>query len=296
MGPDGQDAGSTAGASASEPRGPGDEVGGEVGRVVGLVAASMAAGGAAAHEAARVLRAEVAALVAATVEQAQEAARRREHLAELLVDGADRPAVTAAARAAGIELAAAYRAVLVPGSMAGRLGERGLVLRRAGNVLALVAAEDEEWLAEVVEGAATIGPSVARDVVASSVRLAERVLPLAVATAAPVRAGDHLAALALTADPVAVAEIRRRRLAALDELRPAQRDRLLETLRSWLRHWGQRGPVAAELFIHPQTVGYRLGQLRSVLGAELDDPQARLEMLLALEADAAPVPGSEGEA
>ena len=54
--------------------------------------------------------------------------------------------------------------------------------------------------------------------------------------------------------------------------------------------------VAAELFIHPQTVGYRLGQLRSVLGAELDDPQARLEMLLALQADAAPVPGSEGEA
>ena len=174
-----------------------------------------------------------------------------------------------------------------------------------GAVMAVPGHDERDWafattfglpIVEVVEGAATIGPSVARDVVASSVRLAERVLPLAVATAAPVRAGDHLAALALTADPVAVAEIRRRRLAALDELRPAQRDRLLETLRSWLRHWGQRGPVAAELFIHPQTVGYRLGQLRSVLGAELDDPQARLEMLLALEADAAPVPGSEGEA
>ena len=54
------------------------------------------------------------------------------------------------------------------------------------------------------------------------------------------------------------------------------------TLESWLRHWGSRTAVAAELFIHPQTVGYRLKRLRELLGDGLDDPAARFELLLIL--------------
>jgi DNA-binding PucR family transcriptional regulator len=34
--------------------------------------------------------------------------------------------------------------------------------------------------------------------------------------------------------------------------------------------------------VHVQTVRYRLGQLRELLGAALDDPRGRLELALAL--------------
>ena len=37
---------------------------------------------------------------------------------------------------------------------------------------------------------------------------------------------------------------------------------------------GSRAEVAAELFVHPQTVSYRLKRLRDLLGDDLDDPAA----------------------
>ena len=40
--------------------------------------------------------------------------------------------------------------------------------------------------------------------------------------------------------------------------------------------------MARELFIHPQTVSYRVRQLREIFGEELDDPVARAELLLVL--------------
>ena len=40
--------------------------------------------------------------------------------------------------------------------------------------------------------------------------------------------------------------------------------------------------VATALGIHPQTVRYRLGLLRELLGADLDDPQRRFELALVL--------------
>ena len=59
---------------------------------------------------------------------------------------------------------------------------------------------------------------------------------------------------------------------------------LLSTLYSWLRHWGARAEVSAELFVHPQTVSYRVGRLRELLGPDLDDPVGRFELLLVLAA------------
>jgi DNA-binding PucR family transcriptional regulator len=38
--------------------------------------------------------------------------------------------------------------------------------------------------------------------------------------------------------------------------------------------------------VHPQTVSYRLGRLRELLGDDLDDPTARFELLLVLTAAA----------
>jgi DNA-binding PucR family transcriptional regulator len=62
------------------------------------------------------------------------------------------------------------------------------------------------------------------------------------------------------------------------------RERLLETLEAWLAHQRHTPGVAAALHVHPQTVRYRLGKLRELLGEALDDPDARLELELALRA------------
>ena len=62
------------------------------------------------------------------------------------------------------------------------------------------------------------------------------------------------------------------------------RRRLAETLRAWLDRPGQVQAVAAALDVHPQTVRYRLRQLRELFGSSLEDPDARFELALALRA------------
>ena len=93
---------------------------------------------------------------------------------------------------------------------------------------------------------------------------------------------DHLTRLVLTADPEALADLRARALAPLADLRPAVAEKLADTLRSWLLHHGRREDVAAALFVHPQTVRYRMNQLRDLYGDSLDDPDTVLELTIAL--------------
>ena len=64
--------------------------------------------------------------------------------------------------------------------------------------------------------------------------------------------------------------------------RPATADKLAETLRAWLLLQGRRDEVAEALFVHPQTVRYRMGQLREAFGDRLDDPEEVLALTLAL--------------
>src|SRR5213076_2476012 len=97
-------------------------------------------------------------------------------------------------------------------------------------------------------------------------------------------AEDHLPALLLAAEPGLAAELARIRLAPLDALGPGPRERLAATLRAWLDRPGQVQAVAAGLGVHPQTVRYRLKQLRELFGTSLDDPEARFELALALRA------------
>ena len=46
-----------------------------------------------------------------------------------------------------------------------------------------------------------------------------------------------------------------------------------------------REAVAAELFVHAQTVRYRMTQLRELYGDRLNDPQTILELTVALGAE-----------
>lgn len=93
---------------------------------------------------------------------------------------------------------------------------------------------------------------------------------------------DHLPRLVLTADGEALADLRARVLAPLDDVRPATAEKLRETLRAWLLHQGRREEVAAALFVHPQTIRYRMGQIRELFGESLEDPETVLALTIAL--------------
>jgi hypothetical protein len=92
----------------------------------------------------------------------------------------------------------------------------------------------------------------------------------------------HLVALVLDADPAARADLRAQLLAPLAGLRPSTAEKLTDTLRCWLLYQGRRDDVAAALFVHPQTVRYRMGQLRELYGDRLEDPETVLALTVAL--------------
>jgi DNA-binding PucR family transcriptional regulator len=87
---------------------------------------------------------------------------------------------------------------------------------------------------------------------------------------------------ALAADPALAADLAASRLAPLADLADGPRVRLTETLAAWLDRPGQVQAVAAALDVHPQTVRYRVRQLRDLFGERLEDPDARFELALAL--------------
>jgi PucR-like helix-turn-helix protein len=101
-----------------------------------------------------------------------------------------------------------------------------------------------------------------------------------------VRVDDVLTDLALRADASLLARLRARRLEPLDGLPARTRDRLTVTLAAWLDERGNAVAVASRLGVHPQTVRYRLAQLRDHFGATLDDADARFELQLALRSGA----------
>ncbi|MCD4533309.1 helix-turn-helix domain-containing protein [Nocardioides sp. cx-169] len=94
----------------------------------------------------------------------------------------------------------------------------------------------------------------------------------------------HLVRLVLTADADALADLCADALAPLAGLRPGVAEKLADTLRAWLLHQGRRDDVAEALFVHPQTVRYRMGQLRDLYGDRLEDPQTVLALTIALGA------------
>jgi hypothetical protein len=99
-------------------------------------------------------------------------------------------------------------------------------------------------------------------------------------------ADEHLPALLLHGgDPALASDLAASALAPLADLRAGARSRLRATLRAWLDHPGQVTLVAGELHVHPQTVRYRVAQLRELFGERLDDPEARFELALALRAE-----------
>ena len=139
-------------------------------------------------------------------------------------------------------------------------------------------------LARAVGGnRAVLGPSVALADSARSARRARIGMRIeGLGGQGLVLAEDHLLDLLLEADEELAEDLAHTRLEPLDGLPPLMRERLLETLEAWLDAHGEVRPAAERLHVHAQTVRYRIGRLRELLGDALDDPRARLELELAL--------------
>jgi PucR C-terminal helix-turn-helix domain len=97
-----------------------------------------------------------------------------------------------------------------------------------------------------------------------------------------VRADDALGGLLLFENRALIERIAARRLAPLRDLTPKARLRMEQTALAYLRERGNAAAMARALDVHPQTARYRLGRLRELLGGELDDPDARFELEMAL--------------
>lgn len=129
---------------------------------------------------------------------------------------------------------------------------------------------------------AVVGPARPWQQARDSFARALRALELELHDDGPLDTETHLADLVLRADPIALADLRERVLAPLADLRPGPAEKLADTLRAWLLYQGRRDDVAAALFVHAQTVRYRMGQLRDLYGDRLDDPRFVLEATVAL--------------
>lgn len=221
---------------------------------------------------------------------------RRHALVELLAQRPPAPAteVEQAAAAAGWTVPTRVAALAVDGvvEVAARIPSAiAADLDPVG--LALVPAVDRAaWLDRVRTGLgnrrAVLGPVVEPAEAHRSIARAQTAWPLHVAGrlgADPLaRADEHLLALLLAGEPELADDLRLRALAPLAALPAGAAARAEETLRAWLDAHGDVTATAAALHVHPQTVRYRLAQLRDTFGDALNDPTTRLELAVALHA------------
>ncbi|WP_019629510.1 PucR family transcriptional regulator [Actinomadura atramentaria] len=149
--------------------------------------------------------------------------------------------------------------------------------------------ERRRTLAEALpEGQVAAGVTVPVEQAADSLRWARQALGLlerGILDDGPVTCcDDHLLTLWLLSDQALTEQIARRHLREMADLNARQRDRLLDTLRTWLTLRGTAADIAEELNVHPQTVRYRMRQLEAALGERLNDPDARFAIEAALRA------------
>ncbi|HEX3930872.1 MAG TPA: helix-turn-helix domain-containing protein [Nocardioides sp.] len=232
------------------------------------------------------------------VEDARARERNREELASLLLSGrASAQAVRVAALRAGWRVPDTAAVVLadpdddVARHTLERLGPDALRFADGGRYGAIVPESADRagrvHLRRILEGArAVVGSVVSLDLLPRSAEVAlvaARLRREGRLEGDPVFADEHLDTVVVWRDSGLLTALRRQVLAPLDDVTGHTHDRLIETLRCWLKHQGDRARVAEELKVHPQTVRYRLAQLRELFDGELDDPTSRARLFLALQ-------------
>ncbi|WJV51467.1 helix-turn-helix domain-containing protein [Streptomyces flavofungini] len=244
----------------------------------------------------------------AAARQAGERLRLQRKLMELLLS--ERRPDTSAASALGAENGLDERAARVGWQLPERVAV-GVLLRPAREAVApavgegvlldmeaeqprMVVPDPEaagrpELLRRAMTGwSGAIGPPVPLADAAKSLRWAEAAVALMGRGLLPsgevLHCTEHTEALVLLQPEELIEDLSRRCLAPLDHCGPAHGRRLAETLLAWLETRGGAPEVAARLGVHPQTVRYRLRQIRELWGDEVDDPDRRFELELVLRA------------
>jgi hypothetical protein len=237
----------------------------------------------------------------AQAELEDQARRRRRELTRLLV-AAEPPApaeLAAAARAARWtlppQLAAIACAEADLDAVARRLPPESLAAVVEGTGCLLLADPEGPGRLEPLrrlraDATIALGPPTEPAAAGQSWSLARALLDAVttgrIETRGLVRADEHLADLLLLGGSSLTSRIAERRLGALDGLTERSRERMRETALAYVRHGGNAVAMAEELHVHPQTARYRIGRLRELLGEQLEDPDARFELELALRAGA----------
>lgn len=142
--------------------------------------------------------------------------------------------------------------------------------------------------AALPEDRVAVGVTVPLDDAADSLRWASRALTLAeggiIDDGHVTMCEEHLLTLWLMSDPRLIEELAEQRLTGLTSMSPAKQKALTETLRVWLESWSTAAEVGGRLHVHPQTVRYRLNQLKETMGERFTDPEARFGLELVLRA------------
>ncbi len=220
--------------------------------------------------------------------------RRRELIAVLLLDPpAEETDRRAAAAAAGWRLPRTAAALACSESELDELARRlppDTLAAPVDGVGCLVIADPDgpgrRAEIERVLSAGALGPTTSLPALSRSwslARLARRAAEAGTVGGGDlVRVDDVLTELLLFDNRALVDRIAARRLAPLDELTPKARRRMEQTALAYVQHGGNAAAMARALGVHAQTARYRLTRLRELLGDELDDPDSRLELELAL--------------
>ncbi|MBS2538555.1 helix-turn-helix domain-containing protein [Catenulispora sp. NF23] len=95
---------------------------------------------------------------------------------------------------------------------------------------------------------------------------------------------DSLSVAAASA-PDVMAQLSHAILAGLESMPAEDRAILLDTFGAWLDHGGSADEAARRLYVHPNTVRYRLRRLEERTGRTLSDPRHVAELSLAFEVD-----------
>ena len=82
-------------------------------------------------------------------------------------------------------------------------------------------------------------------------------------------------------DPEILQEMWIERLAALEDYDREHHAGYVETLQSYLKHNGSIQAVAGELYTHRNTVLYRMGNIKKIIGSNLETPEERLPYQIA---------------
>ncbi|MEA2210776.1 MAG: hypothetical protein QOF83_724 [Solirubrobacteraceae bacterium] len=135
-----------------------------------------------------------------------------------------------------------------------------------------------------------IGPDVPLAQLPLSWQLATAALLLADGDSLVI-ADEHLASLLTSLAAPVVQRIADRRFGPFDRLTASTRERMTATALAYVQHAGNAVAMAHTLHVHPQTARYRIARLRELLGDQLDDPDARFELEVALRAERVAVVG-----